>query len=76
MPKTLKTAAIAIGEIAGKAVAAAESVLPHKHPSPSAPPVNQKHKGKLPPKHKSRLPRREKKALTRQPKTDSHAPVL
>jgi len=71
MPKrapdsTLKTAAIAIGEIAGKAVAAAESILPHPHAA--APPAArpQKAAGKLPPKHKSRLPRRQKKALARQ----------
>lgn len=71
MPKTpkdsaLKTAAIAIGEMAGKAVAAAESVLPHRHaPAPSAKKAG-KTAGKLPPKHKARVPRRQKKALTRQ----------
>lgn len=72
MPKkpqdsTLKTAAIAIGEIAGKAVAAAESVLPHRQAA--APPAQKaaKTSGKLPPKNKSRLPRRQKKALARQP---------
>jgi hypothetical protein len=72
MPKTpkdsaLKTAAIAIGEIAGKTVAAAESVLPHRQAS--APPPSQsspKATGKLPPKHKARVPRRQKKALARQ----------
>lgn len=70
MPKTpkdsaLKTAAIAIGEIAGKAVAAAESVLPHRHADASPAPKSRKTSGKLPPKHKSRLPRRQKKALAR-----------
>jgi len=71
MPKTtkdsaLKTAAIAIGEMAGKAVAAAESVLPHR--PASAPPAKKAPKaaGKLPPKNKSRMPRRQKKALSRQ----------
>ncbi|HVV46621.1 MAG TPA: hypothetical protein VHC72_15515 [Bryobacteraceae bacterium] len=70
MPKTpkdsaLKTAAVAIGEIAGKAVAAAESVLPHRHAAASPAPKAAKASGKLPPKHKSRLPRRQKKALAR-----------
>jgi hypothetical protein len=70
MPKTpkdsaLKTAAIAIGEMAGKAVAAAESVLPHRHAAASPGPKATKTSGKLPPKHKSRLPRRQKKALAR-----------
>jgi hypothetical protein len=61
----LKTAAIAIGEMAGKAVAAAESVLPHRNAA--APPAQKSRKtGKLPPKHKTRLPRRQKKALGRQ----------
>ncbi|HEY4086112.1 MAG TPA: hypothetical protein VGM43_09245 [Bryobacteraceae bacterium] len=71
MPKTpkdstLKTAAIAIGEMAGKAVAAAESVLPHRHTE--APPAKMAPKaaGKLPPKNKARLPRRQKKTLARQ----------
>ena len=71
MPKTpkdsaLKTAAIAIGEIAGKAVAAAESALPHRQAP--APPAEKSPKapGKLPPKHKARVPRRQKKALARQ----------
>jgi hypothetical protein len=71
MPKTpkdsaLKTAAVAIGEIAGKAVAAAESVLPHHQASAPPPEKSPKAAGKLPPKHKSRLPRRQKKALARQ----------
>jgi hypothetical protein len=62
----LKTAAVAIGELAGKAVAAAESVLPHRHAA--APPAAKagKASGKLPPKHKSRVPRRQKKMLLRQ----------
>lgn len=61
----LKTAAIAIGELAGKAVAAAESVLPHKH---AAPPAGKARKasGKLPPKNKARVPRRLKKRLAKQ----------
>ncbi len=76
MSSTLKNAAITIGELAGKAVAAAESVLPHKHNAAPPPPKARKPAGRLPPKHKSRLPRRQKKALTRQAKTVSHAPVL
>jgi hypothetical protein len=71
MPNTpkdsaLKTAAITIGEMAGKAVAAAESVLPHRHAS--APPAKKSRNtaGKLPPKNKARVPRRQKKALARQ----------
>jgi hypothetical protein len=69
----LKTAAIAIGELAGKTVAAAESVLPHKRATaPPAPPAP-KAAGKLPPKHKTRVPRRQKKMLARAAKTPSAA---
>jgi len=51
--------------MAGKAVAAAESVLPHRHTD--APPAKKSARtaGKLPPKHKSRMPRRQKKALAK-----------
>jgi hypothetical protein len=71
MPRTpkdsaLKTAAIAIGEMAGKAVAAAESVLPHRRAAARPPEKSRKAAGKLPPKNKSRLPRRQKKMLARQ----------
>jgi len=62
----LKTAAIAIGELAGKTVAAAESVLPHRQTAAPPAPKARKASGKLPPKHKSRLPRRQKKALAKQ----------
>lgn len=62
----LKTAAVAIGELAGKAVAAAESVLPHGHGAAVPAQKPQKASGKLPPKHKSRLPRRQKKAMAKQ----------
>jgi hypothetical protein len=71
MPKTpkdsaLKTAAVAIGEIAGKAVAAAESVLPHRHAEASPAKKSGKGAGKLPPKNKARVPRRLKKKLAKQ----------
>jgi hypothetical protein len=71
MPKTpkdsaLKTAAIAIGEMAGKAVAAAESVLPHRQAAGSPAKKSRKAAGKLPAKNKARLPRRQKKTLARQ----------
>ena len=71
MPKTqkasaLKTAAIAIREIAGKAIAAAESLLPHRQAATPAAKKTVKAAGKLPPKNKARVPRRQKKALARQ----------
>ena len=71
MPKTQKdsaltTAAIAIGEMAGKAVAAAESGLPHRQAATPPAKKTVKAAGKLPPKNKARVPRRQKKALARQ----------
>jgi hypothetical protein len=62
----LKTAAIAIGELAGKTVAAAESVLPHHRAAAPPAPKPRKTVGKLPPKQKSRMPRRQKKAIAKQ----------
>jgi hypothetical protein len=69
----LKTAAVALGGLAGKAVAAAETVLPHRHAEAPAATETAKASGKLPPKHKARLPRRQKKALARQAKVPSAA---